>query len=128
MRLAAARVFVDDLAVARTFYADGLGLPVRVEDDGYLVLDGGGVDVVVEPMPLDADDDDRALVGRFTGLSLEVPDVRGAHGTLTGRGVVFEGEPSAQAWGGVLATVVDPCGNRLQLVEYPRRDRDVPDA
>ena len=123
MRLAAARVFVTDLPAARAFYADGVGLPVRAEaaEHGYVVLDADGVDLVVEQVGDDADDEDRALVGRFTGLSLEVPDVHAAYAGLTARGVRFDGEPHAQVWGGVLATVVDPSGNRLQLVEYPRR-------
>lgn len=121
MRLAAARIFVPDLAGAAGFYTDGLGLPVRAGDpaSGWLVLDVGACDLVLEQVPDDAPDDDRALVGRFTGLSLQVPDVEAAHRELAARGVRFEAGPSPQAWGGVLATVVDPAGNQVQLVQYP---------
>lgn len=121
MKLAAARIFVDDLGIATRFYRGDLGLPVRATSAaaGYLVLDAGGCDLVVEQVPPDADPDDRALVGRFTGLSLTVTDVTRTHRELSGRGVRFDGEPELQAWGGVLVTLRDPAGNQLQLVQYP---------
>lgn len=33
------------------------------------------------------------------------------------KGVAFSGAPEPQAWGGTLATFMDPAGNRLQLVQ-----------
>lgn len=121
MRLAAARIFVRDLEAAADFYVGGLGLTVRAGGpaDGWLVVDVGSCDLVVEQVPPDAPDDDLALVGRFTGLSLRVPDVAGEYRTLSARGVRFDGAPAPQSWGGVLATLVDPSGNRVQLVQYP---------
>lgn len=121
MNLDAARVFVRDLAEAHRFYADALGLPVEAgsPDAGYLVFGGGSIRLVVEPVPSEASEEDQALVGRFTGLSFRVRDIRATHATLTARGVLFTGKPELQPWGGTLATLQDPAGNELQLVEYP---------
>jgi lactoylglutathione lyase len=33
--------------------------------------------------------------------------------------VHFTGLPEKQQWGGVLATMQDPAGNELQLVQHP---------
>lgn len=121
MRLAAARVFVHDLSAASRFYTGTLGLHARAGsvDEGWVVLDVGDVDLVVELVPRDADADDLELVGRFTGLSLRVDDVAATAARLRDAGVPLAAEPALQGWGGTLATVVDPDGNRLDLVEYP---------
>jgi catechol 2,3-dioxygenase-like lactoylglutathione lyase family enzyme len=36
-------------------------------------------------------------------------------------GVAFTGLPEQQSWGGILATLRDPAGNELQLVQRPSR-------
>ena len=120
MRLAAARVFVRDLSPAIGFYTTLLGQPTAVDPDGtYAVFDASTTDIVVETVPDDAPPDDLALVGRFTGLSFAVDDLADAYERLQTAGLRFSSEPELQAWGGRLATVVDPSGNELQLVQYP---------
>ncbi len=121
MELSAVRIFVDDLAKARSFYAGILGLTMVAGDEasGYCVFKAGAVDLVMESVPSDAPEKDRALVGRFTGLSFDVPDAQAAYAELLGKGVLFAGEPERQAWGGTLATFLDPAGNGLQLVQRP---------
>ena len=121
MKLCAVRVFVNDLAEARSFYAGvlGLGLTAGDEFSGYCVFKAGAMDLVMEPVPSDAPEEDLALVGRFTGLSFEVPDIQAAYAELLGKGVPFAGAPERQAWGGTLATFLDPAGNGLQLVQRP---------
>lgn len=121
MKLSACRVFVDDLAAARAFYRDVLRLPLVAGDDaGYCVVDAGAATVVIEAVPADAPDEDRVLVGRFTGLSFEVHNMAAAYDALTHAGVAFAEAPERQPWGGTTATFFDPAGNALQLVEYPR--------
>lgn len=97
MDLCAVRIFVNDVADARSFYADILKLPLKVDDEpsGCCVFKTGAVDLVMESVPGNAAAEDRALIGRFTGV------------------------PERQAWGGALATFRDPAGNGLQLVERP---------
>lgn len=123
MKLAAVRIFVSELAAARRFYRDLLGLGLAHEDAraGYCAFQGGAAQVIVEEVPPDAPEDERILVGRFLGLSFEVPDLQAEHARLLALGVHFTGAPERQAWGGQLATFVDPSGNQLQLVQYPRR-------
>jgi catechol 2,3-dioxygenase-like lactoylglutathione lyase family enzyme len=121
MRLAAVRVFVDDLAPARAFYGGELALPLRAAgpEGCWVVFDGGGVDLVVERVPADAPPEDLALVGRFSGMSLEVDELDAVCRALAERGVRISSPPETQAWGGRTATVADPAGNLLQLVQYP---------
>lgn len=121
MQLGTTRIFVDDLAAASSFYAAALGLPLKVNGEhfGFCVFDAGGVELVVESIASDAPDDDLALVGRFTGLSFTVVDVAAKYAELLAKGVAFSGAPERQAWGGILATFVDPAGNALQIVQPP---------
>lgn len=120
MRLSALRLFVDDLERAGEFYGAVLGLPLRHDGsgEGWLVFDGGGTRIIVERVPRDAPAADRALVGRFLGVSFEVDDIEAAYRRLTAAGVRFLARPERQAWGGTLATCCDPDGNQLQLVQY----------
>lgn len=119
MNLNTARVFVRDIAAARDFYASALGLKVVAESaaGGYLVLNAGNCQLVVETVPHDAPPDDQALVGRFTGLSFLVPSVHVAHQDLVGKGVRFTSPPEMQAWGGTIATFTDADGNAFQIAQ-----------
>jgi len=121
LALSAVRVFVDDLAAARPFYERVLALPLRHDrtEMGWCVFDAGGPDLVLESVPAQAPADERVLVGRFTGLSFRVADIGADYRRLVNLGVVFSGAPEQQAWGGWLATCLDPAGNQLQLVQLP---------
>jgi uncharacterized glyoxalase superfamily protein PhnB len=72
---------------------------------------------VVEVVADDAPEEDRVLVGRFTGLSFTVQDIGEKHRHLVALGVPFTGAPEKQFWGGILATLQDPSGNELQIVQ-----------
>ncbi len=121
MNLSTARVFVRDIAVARQFYSEKLALPLKADGSeyGYCVFRSGNTELVVESVPNDAPADEQALVGRFTGLSFTVPDVELKHKELQALGVPFTGPPEKQFWGGILATLQDPAGNELQIVQPP---------
>ena len=86
---------------------------------GYCVFKSGPTQLVLERVAADAPEDDRALVGRFSGLSFTVQDIAARHGELKARGVIFASPPERQAWGGILATLQDPAGNALQIVQMP---------
>jgi catechol 2,3-dioxygenase-like lactoylglutathione lyase family enzyme len=122
MKLSAARLFVHALDAARAFYVDTLGLPLLYGSaaSGWLVLDAGaGVQLVVEAVDAHSPAEDRALVGRFTGLSFAVADIAARHAALVAQGVPFAEPPERQLWGGITATFLDPSGNALQLVQHP---------
>ena len=111
MQLYGARVFVTDMAKARTFYAETLGLPITFETDGTIGFDMG-VQVMVE---MD-DGEHENLSGRFTGLSIAASDVRAEYERLKERGVPFIEPPEKQPWGGTLAHFTDPSGNMWTIV------------
>jgi predicted enzyme related to lactoylglutathione lyase len=119
MNLSAVRVFVRDVAEAKTFYAERLGLKATLADldHGVCIFDGGGTQLIIESVPEEAAADERTLVGRFTGLSFGVDDIVVKHRDLLALGVEFSGAPEQQYWGGWLATFKDPSGNELQLVQ-----------
>jgi predicted enzyme related to lactoylglutathione lyase len=120
MRLAAARIFVSQLNEAVDFYGALLGPPTSLGPGGaFAVFDGKPSDVIVEAVAHDAPPEDRALIGRFTGISFAVDDLDRVHHELTAAGMSFIGSPELQPWGGRLATIADPSGNEIQLVQYP---------
>jgi len=120
MRLGAARVFVRDIVKAKEFYEGQLGLAVEgfSSESGYCAFDTGPTKLILESIASDAPTDDQALVGRFTGLSFPIDDIKGAQERLVSLGVKFSGLPEKQYWGGWLSTFNDPDGNGLQLVQY----------
>jgi len=121
MELTTARVFVRDIAAAKLFYSNKLGLPLKADGSqhGYCVFKAGSTELVVEAVADDAPEEDRVLVGRFTGLSFTVQNVAEKHSQLVALGVPFTGAPEKQFWGGILATLQDPSGNELQIVQQP---------
>ena len=121
MELNTARVFVKDILAAKQFYAEKLQLQLKADgsEHGYCVFKSGSTELVIETVADDAPEEDRALVGRFTGLSFTVQDAGATHRELLARGVQFTGEPEHQFWGGILATLKDPSGNQLQIVQQP---------
>ena len=119
-------IAVRDLAEARRFYGDVLGL--RVDDGamGMLVLHpAGDRPVLLYPKP------DHEPAG-YTVLNFPVDDVPAAVAALTERGVVFEryeGTPAEtdehgvfRGGGPLIAWFTDPSGNVLSVIEGPGLD------
>jgi catechol 2,3-dioxygenase-like lactoylglutathione lyase family enzyme len=112
--LSAVRVFVSDLNRARRFYRDTLELRETAATPEWAVFDLDGKNIIVETVA--ADDPEHDLVGRFLAVSFDVEDIDAAYRGLKAKGVVFEGPPEKQGWGGTLAFPRDPDGNILTLV------------
>jgi catechol 2,3-dioxygenase-like lactoylglutathione lyase family enzyme len=112
---------VDDLAAAKTFYGETLGLRVE-EEHGLLTLHiAGDRDILVYPKP-------NHTPATFTILNFPVDDIDEAVDALTGRGVSFERyegfEQDAKgiARGGEgppIAWFTDPAGNILSVLQEP---------
>jgi catechol 2,3-dioxygenase-like lactoylglutathione lyase family enzyme len=111
---------VDDLAAAKSFYAETLGLEVT-EENGLLTLHiAGDRPVLVYPKP-------DHTPASFTVLNFPVDDIGSAVDQLTARGVVFEryeGTPLAtddkgifRGGGPLIAWFTDPAGNVLSVLE-----------
>jgi hypothetical protein len=92
--------------------------PIAGDPASGYVLFGAGADIVLETVGDDSEIAAEVLIGRFTGISFAVDDVRGALLGLAGTVDIFA-EPELQSWGGTLATIADPDANQLQLVQYP---------
>jgi catechol 2,3-dioxygenase-like lactoylglutathione lyase family enzyme len=112
---------VDDLAAARSFYADTLGLHVTVLDEsmGLMSLDlaGGGTVMIY------AKGDHRPAT--YTVLNFPVPDVGAAVDDLAAQGVNFERYDGfdqdergiSRGPGPRIAWFTDPAGNVLSILE-----------
>ncbi len=111
---------VDDVAAARAFYADTLGIEVSEDMDmGLLFLHlSGNREIVVYPKP------DHAPAN-FTVLNFGVDDIDAAVDQLAGRGVTFErydGMPQDERGimregGPYIAWFTDPAGNILSVLQ-----------
>jgi catechol 2,3-dioxygenase-like lactoylglutathione lyase family enzyme len=115
---------VTDIAAARTFFGETLGLDVRdSRESGLLELHvGGGAPITVYPKP------DHAPAN-FTVLNVPVPDIDAAVNQLLAAGVEmtrypgFEQDAKGIARGGVgpaIAWFTDPAGNILSVLEDDR--------
>jgi catechol 2,3-dioxygenase-like lactoylglutathione lyase family enzyme len=110
---------VDDLAAARKFYGETLGLRVS-EDDGLLTLHiAGDRDILVYPKPNHAP-------ATFTILNFPVDDVEKAVDELAGRGVTFlrydgfeqdDKGISHDPQGPPIAWFTDPAGNICAVLQ-----------
>lgn len=107
---------VDDIAAARRFYADTLGLCVS-EADGRLTLHlAGDRDTIVYP-------NSAHVPAAFTILNFPVADVDAAVDGLTERGVVFivndhtDDRGVQRTYGPPIAWFTDPAGNVLSIIE-----------
>jgi len=111
---------VDDVAKAKTFYGDALGLEVS-EANGMLTLHlGSGGTVLVYPKP-------NHEPASFTVLNFPVDDIEAAVDQLAGRGVTFERYEAAdletdekgihRRGGPPIAWFTDPAGNVLSVLE-----------
>ena len=95
---------VDDLAQARKFYAETLGLRVSGEDRWIILHLADGGDVRVYPRP-------GHTPAANTVLMFQVDNIEAAVGELTKRGVTRGGGPIIAAW------FKDPAGNILEVMQ-----------
>ena len=118
MRISAARIFVRDIQSAKDFYSQ-LGLNVEHYDaeSGVCIFNTGETKLIIEVVPETAPEDEKILVGRFTGLSFPTIDIQQDYKVLKSKGIQFSGAPEQQGWGGWLATLIDPANNEIQLVQ-----------
>jgi catechol 2,3-dioxygenase-like lactoylglutathione lyase family enzyme len=109
---------VDDIAQAKRFYGETLGLEVT-EENGMLTLHiAGGGNILVYPKP------DHAPAS-FTILNFPVEDIDGAVDELTSRGVTFERYDDSdqdergiyRGFGPPIAWFTDPAGNTLSVLQ-----------
>ena len=112
---------VDDLAAAKDFYSQTLGLDVEDGAQGLMLGIAGGNGVFVYPK-------DGHAPATFTVLNFPVADIDSAVGALAGRGVVFERYEGMTDDRGIarglsagrgpdIAWFRDPAGNILSVLQ-----------
>lgn len=107
-------IFVTDLAKAKNFYVDLLGLPVSGQSEMIIeFFPGGGATMGVS---LALHEDARSLVGRHTGISLKVDNIVELCEKLKDGGAVFAEPLESSPWG-KMAVVRDFDGNMIALVD-----------
>jgi len=106
-------VFVRDFEAAKNFYKNLLQLPVVNESVAIIEFFPGPTTLGVAMAMHDAA---QPLVGRHTGITLQVKDIEAFCSRLTAAGVKFA-EPLEKTPWGKMAVVMDPDGNQFALVE-----------
>ncbi len=107
-------VFVTDLARAKSFYVDLLGLPVAGQSEMLIEFFPGTTTTLGVSLALH--EDARNLVGRHTGITLKVENIAALCETLKNGGVHFVEPLESSPWG-KMAVVQDFDGNMLALVD-----------
>ena len=111
---------VNDLAIAKVFYTDVLGLNVEQDEMGLQIKTGGGATIFVYPKP-------DHIPATFTILNFPVVDIDTAVDGLAAKGVVFEHYPDMTDEKGIargkaanqgpdIAWFKDPAGNFLSVL------------
>ncbi len=100
---------VRDMAAARAFYTEKLGLKVAGESPTFIQFEAAGG---AGSFSLQADE--HATPTQTIELWWEVEDVDAEYKTLAGRGVEIASEPQDQPFGRTLS-VKDPEGNMLNF-------------
>ncbi|MBM4411346.1 MAG: hypothetical protein FJ037_08520 [Chloroflexi bacterium] len=102
----------------RRFYVDVLGLTPRTDRDGFVSFQWGTpprdmrLTVTVHSQVVGpAVDPARYL------LNLGVDDIESVARRIASAGGTFVRQPSKEPWGGWIATLVDPDGNYVQLMQ-----------
>lgn len=117
----AIRIFSDDFQTTKDFFVDALGFVIGFEGEGVVVYDLPGTKLILEEVDL-SEPEAAGMVGRFTGVSFAVEDIKATYKALKAKGVDFEGKPEMEEWGGALAHFRDPANNVFTLIQYPNQN------
>ena len=101
------------------FYGQILGLRPELTDEqtGVAMFKLGEVHLLVERAD-EQTDETRALVGRFSGISLRVDSTAQAANRLAELGIPVPAGPQEQPWGDTLLHLKDPASNIITLIEF----------
>ena len=117
--VAGVTIWTEDLERLVTFYKDTLGLKLHRHHGDFVNFVFGDVRLNLglhDRVKGQAGDPYRIMI------SLGVSGIHEEHRRLTDQGVEFIRPPEREDWGGWVATLLDPDGNILQLLQQPLRE------
>ena len=107
-------IFVTDLAKAKAFYVDLLGLPLAGQSEMLIEFFPGAATTLGVSLALH--EDAKRLIGRHTGITLKVDNIVTLCDSLTHGGAHFVEPLESSPWG-KMAVVQDFDGNMIALVD-----------
>ncbi|MFL2645119.1 MAG: VOC family protein [Dehalococcoidia bacterium] len=110
-------IWTDNMTEMVSFYRDTLQLPVHSYRPSFVSFEFGIFRLNIgehSEIKGPAKDPLRVM------LHLSVEDIHYWHDRLNSLGVEFIRIPEKESWGGMVATLKDPDGNVLQLLEFPK--------
>ncbi len=115
-------LFVDDLALSRSFYHDVFGLRIAYDDDDSAVFDFGNTLINLLAIPAARQlMDPVAVASRDAGsrvlLTIWVDDTDAVCAELDRHGVVLLNGPIDREWGKRTASFSDPDGNIWEIAQ-----------
>jgi predicted enzyme related to lactoylglutathione lyase len=122
-------IYVADQDRAKKFYTETLGFTLTQDAPLYpgaanrwiaVVPQAGAATEVILYLPDENWEHYRQVVGKSQAVTFDVSDMMATVADLKQKGVQFTQEPDVQPWG-TYATIVDSEGNKLLLVEQPKR-------
>lgn len=98
----------------RSFYMDGLGLEPRSDRKGFVNFEFGNQRLSIS-IHSEVDSVNRDPL--HVMINLVTTDIAADYATATQRGAHGIRAPETEKWGGVVATLADPDGNIVQLLQ-----------
>lgn len=105
------RLRVRDLEAAKNFYGNLLKLTLVAADTQMAIFDTGQAKLVIEQ--------GTAAPPAAIELGFTVASVETAVAAAIAADIKILAPPATEAWGGRVAAIADPDGNRLSLIQYP---------
>lgn len=112
--LAGVIIWTERLQQMAAFYRDVLGLPVHSQHADFVAFELNGIRFSVgthSRVHGNTSEPHRIMV------NFGVLDIHASYETLRSRGVDFVRPPEREDWGGWIATLRDPDGNLIQLLQ-----------
>lgn len=109
-------IWTDRLEVMTEFYRDTLGFPVHSVRPYFVAFQLGAMRFSIgthEHVSGKSTEPERVMI------NLGTKDIQGLYADLKAKGVEFVRPPEQEHWGGWVATLHDPDGNTLQLLQQP---------
>lgn len=114
--LAGVIIWTDNLTAMTAFYRDTLELPVHSVRPHFVAFQLGPARL---SLGTHAEVRGPARESVRVTVNLGVADISTAHARLRQRGVPFVRPPEREHWGGWVASLRDPDGNLIQLLQQP---------